>query len=388
MECLKRGAADYLLKDHLARLGQAVADAREAQKARAERRRREQALQQSLGELEERVHNLTAGLAVANAKLQKEIALRRRAQRVLHEYARRTVTLQAIGRAILKAHSPEEIARAALGQIRRRVPCEWAGALALDFTATQVIVLALEPNGHPSFPSGTRFPAKAFDDLEVLRRGEIHRVEDILAHPSSTPLAPVLQAAGLRSYISGPLVVRDELIGSLILGASRPAAFTPEKVANAREVSRQLAVAIEYARLFEQASAGRQRSQMLSRQLIMAHETERRHLARELHDEIGQALTTIRMNIHALNFLDGTADHSRQAECLGIVDGTIQQVRNIALELRPSMLDNLGLVSTLRWLVDRQAQRGDWSRTSPSSRRGSRFPRTSPSPASAWPRRR
>jgi len=99
------------------------------------------------------------------------------------------------------------------------------------------------------------------------------------------------------------------------------------------------------------------RLQVLSRRVVDVQEAERRHLARELHDEIGQVLSAIGVNLHALK---GECDDSawpRVDECLGIVERAIQQVRNLSLDLRPSMLDDLGLAAASRWLVDRQAQR-------------------------------
>lgn len=97
--------------------------------------------------------------------------------------------------------------------------------------------------------------------------------------------------------------------------------------------------------------------EMLSRQSFEAQEAERRHLARELHDEIGQTLTALKINLEAM--LQGIPKRSeaRLHDSISMVDATLQQVRNLSLDLRPSQLDDLGLVETLKWYVDRQAQR-------------------------------
>jgi PAS domain S-box-containing protein len=95
----------------------------------------------------------------------------------------------------------------------------------------------------------------------------------------------------------------------------------------------------------------------LSRRAIDIQENERRHLARELHDEIGQILNAISVNLHALNVISDTASKPRLDESISIVDKAIHQVHNLSLDLRPSMLDELGLVSTIRWFAGRQAQR-------------------------------
>lgn len=99
-----------------------------------------------------------------------------------------------------------------------------------------------------------------------------------------------------------------------------------------------------------------ERLRELSRGLIEVQEEERRRLARELHDEVGQALTAIGLGLRAAARSRGDGGRRPIEECLDIVDGAIRQVRNLSLDLRPSMLDDLGLVSALRWLVDRQAR--------------------------------
>lgn len=101
-----------------------------------------------------------------------------------------------------------------------------------------------------------------------------------------------------------------------------------------------------------------QRLQTLSSKLIETQEAERRHLARELHDEIGQALTAVKINLQALPHLSTSRDlSSLLQESIGIVEIALQQVRSLSLDLRPSLLDDLGLVPALRWYVDRQTQR-------------------------------
>ena len=95
---------------------------------------------------------------------------------------------------------------------------------------------------------------------------------------------------------------------------------------------------------------------VLSRRLVEAQETERRHIARELHDEIGQALTVMQINLQAL-----LQPHGKQAlgprlrESLAMVDHVLEQVHDIALNLRPLILDDLGLEPALRWFTRRQA---------------------------------
>ncbi len=103
------------------------------------------------------------------------------------------------------------------------------------------------------------------------------------------------------------------------------------------------------------------RLHVLSRRVVEVQEAERRHIARELHDEIGQVLSAISVNLHAVKHVCDAAAVPRIEESIQIVDQATQQVRNLSLDLRPSMLDDLGLVSTVRWYADRQAQRAGFA---------------------------
>ena len=102
----------------------------------------------------------------------------------------------------------------------------------------------------------------------------------------------------------------------------------------------------------------KERMEQLSHRLIAIQEDERRHLARELHDEVGQPLAALTMTLHAMQHLPDQRVLAPQLEAtISIAEDLQQQVRDLWLDLRPSLLDDLGLVSTLRWYVDRVAQR-------------------------------
>jgi signal transduction histidine kinase len=98
---------------------------------------------------------------------------------------------------------------------------------------------------------------------------------------------------------------------------------------------------------------------LLSRRLVESQETERRHIARELHDEVGQSLTVAEMNLQAMMQTSRAAPLTRRLkESLQAVERVLTQVRDISLNLRPSMLDDLGLESALKWYTKRQAAVG------------------------------
>jgi hypothetical protein len=113
----------------------------------------------------------------------------------------------------------------------------------------------------------------------------------------------------------------------------------------------------ERVRAEEALRESAERLQHLSRRLLEVQEEERRRLARELHDDFGQLLATITVQLHAARSLAGEAAQSILEECMALLQRAGTQVRSLALDLRPAMLDTAGLDSTLRWLAEQHQQR-------------------------------
>jgi PAS domain S-box-containing protein len=102
----------------------------------------------------------------------------------------------------------------------------------------------------------------------------------------------------------------------------------------------------------------REALQMFSRRLIEAQEAERQRIARELHDQIGQVLTGVKINLQIVQRLCRTPEALPYIkDNINVIDEALQQVRDLSVDLRPPLLDDLGLVTALRWYVDRQARR-------------------------------
>jgi signal transduction histidine kinase len=114
-----------------------------------------------------------------------------------------------------------------------------------------------------------------------------------------------------------------------------------------------VAPAIERGRLLETLEESHRRLAALSQRLVDVQETERREIARELHDEVGQLLTGLLFSI------EGHGTGNVKDEMRVIVNDLIDRVRDLSMNLRPPMLDDLGLLSALRWQIDRfEAQTG------------------------------
>ncbi|MFQ5922339.1 MAG: GAF domain-containing protein [Anaerolineales bacterium] len=118
-------------------------------------------------------------------------------------------------------------------------------------------------------------------------------------------------------------------------------------------LANQVAIALENAHLFEQVRTGRERLQFLARRLVKIQESERRHVARELHDEIGQMLTGMRLILERCRQLPPEEANAKLREAEELTRELMSRLREISLNLHPSMLDDMGLVPALIWQFDR-----------------------------------
>lgn len=202
-------------------------------------------------------------------------------------------------------------------------------------------------------------PCFSLDWVDLYRKGRVRIVPDIYAIEMSACHRELLEKHQIRAKILVPILQGDQLWGLMsVVESHTPRQWQPEETTLLQQIATQLAIAIQNAYLFEQVRGDHERLKTLSSRLIEAQEAERRHIAYELHDEIGQALTAVKINLQASQRLLGAVGDSYPIqESITIVDEALHQVRNLALDLRPSLLDDLGLLAALRWHLDRQSQR-------------------------------
>jgi PAS domain S-box-containing protein len=130
------------------------------------------------------------------------------------------------------------------------------------------------------------------------------------------------------------------------------------RVAAVRDITERKRAEQEHERLFQEAQRAHEQLETLSRRLMDAQENDRRELARELHDEIGQVLTAVKTNLQAIRLSpEPETLQARLEESSDIVAQALEQIRALALDLRPSLLDDFGLVATIEWYLESQARR-------------------------------
>ena len=284
----------------------------------------------------------------------RDVTERRQTLEALQHSTERLRILHAIDQAILAAQTPEIISQAALTHIRQLIPaCRQASVTFLDWNSEEGQSVSAQAASINAREDGMRFSLETFAGahiLDPLRRGQ-NQLLDCLAL-NDPPLAfRTLQPAESGYFMIVPLALHGQLMGTLNLGIGSPNDWTSEDAEVAGEVANELLVAIHNARLLQQVHVGRELLQSLSHRLAEAQETERRRIARELHDQIGQSLTTLGINLNVIQ--SQLAQESNAARwvqnSLELLAETIKRTRDIMAELRPPVLDDYGLAAALRW---------------------------------------
>jgi signal transduction histidine kinase len=178
----------------------------------------------------------------------------------------------------------------------------------------------------------------------VLQRARSERVDSVLDDPEIDQQAA--RRMGVRSALYVPLVVQARPIGVVVahdrLGATP--SFTDDDVRLTESLAARAAIAVDLSQRVSRDAV---------RRVVEAQELERARLARELHDQMGQALTSILLGLKSLEErVDTDEGRTAAAELRQLVVATLQDVRRLAVELRPAALDDFGLVPALERLRD------------------------------------
>jgi len=182
----------------------------------------------------------------------------------------------------------------------------------------------------------------------VLERGRSERVDSLLEDPEVNQ--EVARRLGATTGLYVPLLVRERPIGVLVahdkIGSDQR--FSSADLRLAEQFAVRASIAVDLSQRVARDALGR---------VVAGQELERRRLARELHDETGQALTSILLGLRAVEEAGGRDDiRTAVGDLRELVVATLQDVRRLAMQLRPKALDDFGLVPALERLVQTFAE--------------------------------
>jgi signal transduction histidine kinase len=163
-------------------------------------------------------------------------------------------------------------------------------------------------------------------------------------------------AEGLVSCIVLPLVYGNRIHGGLAIFTREPHTFPDEEVSLLRSFAAHAAITIQNARLFRSVMEQGEELRTLAARLAEAEEALRRRLTTELHDRVAQKLTALSFNLNLLRSEVPAEGPSKLAarldDSVRLVETTLAQVRDLMQDLRPPLLDDHGLLATLRWYAE------------------------------------
>src|ERR671934_1342275 len=271
-----------------------------------------------------------AAVAVENARLYESSTA----------WSRQLESLNEIGNALVGELELARLLRLIADRLRELIGARLV-AIVLP-AGEEMRVEAAAGEGADEF-AGLRFPCEGSKAGRVLDRQRSERVDSVLEDPEVDQATT--RIFGARTGLFVPLLARDEAIGVVLahdkLGAD--ARFADSDLRLAEQFAARAAIAVDLSRRVARDAL---------RRVVEGQELERQRLARELHDETGQALTSILLGLKSVEDAP-TLEKVRAGanEMRELVVATLHDVRRLAVELRPKALDDFGLVAALERLA-------------------------------------
>jgi signal transduction histidine kinase len=273
------------------------------------------------------------GVAIENAQLHQHVARQLRIEQRLNEVAEKITSELELDRILPKVL---QIAEELIG-------ADGGGIALLDRKSNLIAYPYL--HNLPQELADITVPKGEGLAGEVMTTGRPAVIED---YPTYTAAIPAFVDSGVTSFVAVPIVSGDQSFGMLGLVTLHEAkSFSDRDVAILTGIGRQAGIAIENARLYENM-------RFYVRQITRAQEGERKRIARELHDDTAQALIDLSRRLDNLATSREQLSETvieRLEEFQELIDGILRDVRRFSRDLRPSVLDDLGLLPALEWLT-------------------------------------
>lgn len=277
----------------------------------------------------------------------EEISLRESLMRRNQQLA----ILNAVANTVNQSLNLEEILSRALDEMLRLTEIDIGAIFLQEETSPGLRLMA-----HRGMTEAAARSAAQFGLLDS-SCGGVMEAKQVLIVPDLSRLhtrrARVLQNENLSTLVHVPLTAKGFVLGSMCVGTRRLREFGPEEQDLLNAIGSQIAVAIENARLYAEVQHKEHVRGELLKKAINAQEEERKRIARELHDDTSQALAALLFAAEEGLEMKDPDEVSRRLESMrDLCQRTLDGVHKIIFDLRPSMLDHLGLVPALRWLAE------------------------------------
>jgi len=283
-------------------------------------------------------------------ELMRDVTETRRLEQQIREAHQHLLALNAIASTLSTSLDLDTVLNSALDKVLELMKGDTGGILLLDEesqTLSYRVYRGLSEEfvkGIAGLRLGEGIAGKA------AQLGEPIYVDNISEDPRLT--RSVVIKEGLRAFASVPLQSKNKVLGVMNITSHSIRRFTPEDIQLLNSIGNQIAITIENAKLYSEVQRKEQLRGELLNLVISTQEEERKRIARGLHDETSQALTSLAVNLEAIiAILPSDADEAK-AKLRGIQSlalKTLDEIHKIIYELRPTLLDDLGLVAAVKW---------------------------------------
>jgi two-component system sensor histidine kinase DegS len=273
------------------------------------------------------------------------------AQQELQSNERRLAAINAISEIVSQSLEIEQVLNSALTKVTEVMGVEVASIFLVDKEA-QELELKASRGASEEFIAGVRRMkmGEGFNG-RVAQCGEPLLVKNVSQDPRITREVVALER--LHATLIVPLKSKGEVVGTLSVSMRQPREFRPEEVELLNAIGNEIGIAIENARLYEEEKRLEENLRFYLQQVTKAQEEERKRIARELHDDTAQALVVLSRQLDS--FISAQQrpiqDIVPLEKLREHIDRILEGVRRFSQDLRPSILDDLGLLPALEWLA-------------------------------------
>jgi len=260
-------------------------------------------------------------------------------------------TLNSLARTVSHSLDLDEVLTRALDHITEMAKMDVAAIFLLQERLGDLQLKALHGFSEESARLVSKLGLLEGDCGGVINTGKMVVVPDLNCYGRSG--SRVVGREKLRSLVHVPLNAKGDTLGSMCVGNRVKKGFSQEDLDFLSAVGDQIAMAVENARLYAEIRRKERMRGGLLQKVITAQEEERKRIARELHDETSQALTALLYEVEEA--LEGQCDEE-SAQTLEhvrtLTTQTLEGIHKMIYDLRPSLLDHLGLSAAVRWLAE------------------------------------
>jgi signal transduction histidine kinase len=277
-------------------------------------------------------------------------ALNRELDARVQARTRQLSTLNAIALTVNQSLNLKDILDRALDEVLRLTGIDMVAIFLLDMVKRELKLMAFR--GLSENAARLAYQVGLLDGScgGVVELGEPVVVSDISQYRGRG--AQSLKRERVTAVMHVPLMNKGQTLGSMCLGTHNNTKFDEEEQKLLTAIGNQIAIAVENARLYAEVQHKERVRGELFQKALAAQEDERKRIARELHDEISQSLTALLYEAEAgLELESGSRIKKRLQSICDLTQHTLDNVHNLMFDLRPSMLDQLGLIPALRWLA-------------------------------------